>query len=321
MKNNEIKGTVSGLASGIFWGIDTVLIGIILAKSPLSEMLLVAPIISTFFHDAFSSIWTFIYLLLKGKQKEILKVLKSKSIIFIIAASLLGGPIGMTCYVLAINYIGSSYTATISSMYPAVGALFAYIFLKDKLKNRGIFGLALAISSVILLGLSSDFENHGDMKLGFFFAVMCTLANGLECVICAYAMKDDVSPDIALQIRQVISSLSYALVIIPFMGAYGEIFTVIKSPLILLLATTALIGTISFLAYYGSINLIGPTRAMGLNISYSAWAVIFGFFIGRSIDIKLLIICLLVITGSILTSDNPKEIILGLKGLSTSKEI
>ena len=38
-------------------------------------------------------------------------------------AALLGGPVGMTGYLIAINNIGPGYTAIISSYYPAVGTV------------------------------------------------------------------------------------------------------------------------------------------------------------------------------------------------------
>ena len=42
--------------------------------------------------------------------------------------ALLGGPVGMTGYLLAIKYLGPAYTAIISSLYPALGALLSYLF-------------------------------------------------------------------------------------------------------------------------------------------------------------------------------------------------
>ena len=46
---------------------------------------------------------------------------------------------------------------------------------------------------------------------------------------------------------------------------------------------------------------------MGLNISYSAWAVLFGLLLGFEAGVKEFLLALLIITGSILTTNNPKE--------------
>lgn len=47
-------------------------------------------------------------------------------------AAVIGGPIGMTGYVLAINYMGASIGAVASAVFPAIGAILAYFFLKEK---------------------------------------------------------------------------------------------------------------------------------------------------------------------------------------------
>lgn len=62
--------------------------------------------------------------------------MKTKSALFVVIAALMGGPIGMTGYLLAVKLIGPSYTAIISSLYPAVGAILAYFILKERLIRR-----------------------------------------------------------------------------------------------------------------------------------------------------------------------------------------
>lgn len=46
----------------------------------------------------------------------------------VVVAAVLGGPVGMTGYLTAIENIGSGYTACISAFYPAFGALLAVFF-------------------------------------------------------------------------------------------------------------------------------------------------------------------------------------------------
>lgn len=63
-KNNYKLGVMSGMISAITWGLDTVLMGIVLAMSPFlpEGAVFLAPFITAFFHDTFSAIWTLIYL-------------------------------------------------------------------------------------------------------------------------------------------------------------------------------------------------------------------------------------------------------------------
>lgn len=302
----EKKGLWIGLFGGVLWGVNTVTIGIILSRSIFADYIFIAPLISTFLHDIFSSIWMMLHTLLFKRTHQLKQSLKSRSGKVIMIAALLGGPIGMSGFMLSIYFIGPSYTAIISSMYPAVGSFLSFIFLKEKVTNKNIMGLSLAIIATIFLGLTTQ-EEPQNLIFGLSFALLCVLGWGSESVISAYGMKNDVLPSIALQIRQTVSAIVYGLLIVPFIGGIPLVKLVLKDFTIILFALTALAGTASYLFYYTSINRVGPIKAMGLNISYSAWAILFGLLLGFEAGVKEFLLALLIITGSILTTNNPKE--------------
>ena len=57
---------ITGLMSGIFWGLDTVILGIALSMPVFNEgfaIIYFAPFISTFWHDLSSSFWLTIYMI------------------------------------------------------------------------------------------------------------------------------------------------------------------------------------------------------------------------------------------------------------------
>ena len=307
--NRYNKGLLSGVMSGVFWGLDTVLTGIVLSLSPFvdtKEAIFLAPFISAFLHDAFSSVWMFIYMLITKQVKDVIKALKTRSGKFICIASLFGGPIGMASYLLAIKYIGAGYTASISSIYPAVGAFWAYLFLKEKLSKKAVFGLCLSILSVMILGYSPDKVSNSGYVIGFALALICVLGWSLESVICAYGMKDDeVNPIQALQIRQLVSALFYGIIIVPLVGGVELTSTVFTSKISIILCIIALVGTASYMCYYTSIDTVGPVKATGLNITYSIWAIIFDvILLGNQITLKLILCSVLIIIGSIFVSKN-----------------
>ncbi|WP_053484335.1 DMT family transporter [Lysinibacillus sp. FJAT-14745] len=302
----EIRGLWIGLLGGILWGINTVIIGVILSRSIFADYLLVAPLISTFLHDAFSSIWMMLHTLLFKRTHQLKQSLKSRDGKVVMIAALLGGPIGMSGFMLSIYFIGPSYTAIISSMYPAIGSFFSFLFLKEKVTHKNIIGLSLSIIATIFLGLISQ-EEPQNLIFGLTFALLCVIGWGSESVISAYGMKNDVLPSIALQIRQTVSAIVYGVLIVPIIGGISLVKLVLQDFTIVLFALTALIGTASYLFYYTSINRVGPIKAMGLNISYSAWAVLFGLLLGFEAGVKEFLLALVIITGSILTTNNPKE--------------
>ncbi len=123
---------LTGLFAGITWALETVVLGIALGMSPFlttEQAILLAPFVATFLHDAFSAVFTFIYNAVRGKLGELFAVFRTKDFKWLALASAIGGPVGMTGYVLAVNHLGASVGAVASAVYPAVGTVLAYIFL------------------------------------------------------------------------------------------------------------------------------------------------------------------------------------------------
>lgn len=301
-----------GLMSGILWGLDTVLLGIAIAMTPFIETeqaIFLAPFVSTFLHDLFSSIWMAIYMMFKKQIGKTIKAAKTRSGSFIMLGAILGGPVGMTGYLLAIKYIGPAYTAIISSLYPAVGAFFSFIFLKEKMKPSAMIGLFLSIAGIIALGYVPGGEVN-NLAIGFLFALMCVIGWASEAVICAYGMKEEeITPEQSLQVRQLTSAVIYGFLIIPIVNGIRFTTQVVPNTTTIIILLTAFAGTASYVCYYKGIHKIGATKAMSLNITYSAWAIVFGvILLGNSIDLKSIICCLCIMIGSIMASGDIKSI-------------
>lgn len=293
-----------GLLAGFFWGLDTVILGIALVMTPFvstEQAILLAPFISTFIHDFCSSLWMIFYMGFKKESKKIFEALKTRSGKVIVLAALLGGPIGMTSYVLSINYIGAAYTAIISALFPGVGALLSYVFLKERMKGYQIFGLTVSILGVIVLGYTPGGNESNHMLLGFLFALMCVIGWASEAVIIAYGLKtQEISDRLALQIRQLTSAVFYGILIIPFVKGWSFTLSLIPTKTAAIILLAALFGTTSYLFYYKAINTIGASKAMALNITYCAWAIVFGaILLNEEISIKSMICALIIVGGSI----------------------
>ena len=308
-KGNYKVGVMSGITSAITWGLDTVLMAIILGMTPFlpDSAVFLAPFITAFLHDAFSTVWTFIYLASKRQLGNLFRSMKTKSALFVVLAALMGGPVGMTGYLIAVKLIGPSYTAIISSLYPAVGAILAYFILKEKMNKKAWIGLIFAIIGVSIIGYSAG--ESGISLVGFLCALLCVFGWGSECVICAYGMKgDEVSSEFALQIRQLTSAIVYGVLIIPVVGGIGLSFEILRTSVIWWIGATALAGTISYLFYYNAIYKIGATRAMGLNITYVVWSILFDILInGRELSLKTIACSIMVIGGVYFVAKAPEE--------------
>ncbi|MBQ6518521.1 MAG: DMT family transporter [Anaerolineaceae bacterium] len=307
---------VAGIIAGITWAIETIVLGIALSMAPFlssEQAIMLAPFVSTFIHDAFSAIWACLYNGVRGNLPNVVKALKTKSGKFVALAAIIGGPVGMTGYVLSVANMGASIGAVASAVFPAIGAVLAYIFLKEKMSwYRWVF-LIISLLGVYGLSYSPDI-NITNFWLGFAGTLMCAFGWGIEAVIIAKSVQDAaVTDEIALQIRQTTSALVYGIVILPIIKGWGFTISLFKGTgwLIPTIAIAAFFATVSYLFYYRAIAQIGASKAMALNITYSAWAVIFSIiFLGdKSLLNPVTIICtLVVLVFGILAGADYKEL-------------
>lgn len=292
----------AGIIAGITWAVETIILGIALVMSPFvstEQAVLLAPFVSTFLHDAFSAIWSCAYNGVKGNLPSVVKALKTKSGRFVALAAVIGGPVGMTGYVLSVANMGASIGAVASAIFPAIGAVLAYFSLKEKMQWYRWGFLILCLLGVYGLSYSPEI-NITNFWLGFAGTLMCAFGWGIEAVIIAKSVQDDaVTDEIALQIRQTTSALVYGVVILPIMKGWVFTFSLFSGTgwLIPTIAIAALFATVSYLFYYKAISQIGASKSMALNITYSAWAVVISIiFLGdHSLLNPVTITCTLVV--------------------------
>lgn len=304
---------ITGLAAGIFWAADTIILGIALAMSPFvstEQAVFLAPFVSTFLHDFCSAVWMLIYMGVRKQLGNVVRALKTRSGKFIILGALFGGPIGMTGYVFAIKYLGATYTAMISAMFPALGAVLSYIFLKERMKPVQLVGFAVSICGMIALGYTPGGAQVSNFALGFACALLCVVGWAVEVVICAYGMKDpNVDNDHALMIRQMTSALFYGVVILNIIKGWNFTLNVAFNPAAAVILVSALFGTASYLCYYKAINVLGAAKGMALDITYSAWSIVLALvFLGQMPDGKSVICGIVILLGSLTAAADLKEI-------------
>ncbi len=272
---------MSGLLAGITWALETVVLGLALGMSPFvstEQAVMLAPFAATFLHDACSSVFTLLYNLVRGEVKNLFTIFRKKGFKWLVLSSAIGGPIGMTGYVLAVNYLGSSVGAVASAVYPAIGTVLAFCFLKEKVRWYQWIFLACTLFGVYGLSYSPDIQ-IANFWLGLLGAFLCAFGWGIEAVILAKCLKDPtIKNEHALWVRQTTSAVLYGAVILTALGGWGftgSLFTGGTRWLLPTIALAALFATVSYLLYYRTIAKVGASKAMALNITYTAWAIFF----------------------------------------------
>ncbi len=300
---------LNALFSGIFWGADTSFMGYYFSMySIYFAVPLMLPIFITFIHDMVSALLINISILITGRLKAVITDIKKAKSKYIWLGSLLGGPIGMCSFILSIEYAGPAITAIVSSIYPAVGLFFAYIFLKEKRKPYQVVALFIAIAFIIALGFSD--ESHTNRSImGIIFALVCACAWGSEAVLCSYGMKSgEISNLSAICIRQNLSMITYGTLLTLYFVFfhYGESIDFDSS--LAYIGMAAIFGSTSYYCYYRALATIGVSRAMALNISYTAFSAIFSYLLfGIELTIsQMLIEFCIVVSGLISAYDFEK---------------
>lgn len=315
--------------SGFLWGIDTALLAVLTAflnyNSSTNSVIFVG-ILGALLHDAVCAIFMWIYISTRKKWHKTLEILnKPRILALIIVGSLLGGPLGMSGYVLAASNIGAGYAAAISAFYPAVGTVLSALILRERLSAAKYAAFALALIAVSALGYFSCAQDaqsstNSNTILGLAGAILSVVGWGSEAVVCAWATRQkSIDDEIILHIRQTTSAFAYVIIAIiaivssVFVSSTGSstgISAGLESSISLnasslqplkiagMAIIVGLLGVGSYLCYYRGIAKVGASRAMAANVTYAAWSMIVTAIISCTMPSVLAWICCITIMCS-----------------------
>lgn len=303
-----------GIGAAVTWALDSVILSIALMATPFfatEQAIALAAFTSTFLHDGTSAVLMWIYNGVRHKLKKTWQLFRTKAGKLVVVAAVIGAPLGMTGYVVAINNIGAAYATAITAFFPAYGAVLAHFCLKEKMRPYNWVGLAVCLVAVAVLGFNPDETVTGNWAIGVGGALLCVIGWGTEAVIIAYALEfGEADDECCLQIRQTTSALVYMIILLPLLGGWGCTIDAFASEAMPIIALAALFGTVSYLCYYKAINTIGASKAMALNISYSGWAIPIGFLLLGTIPSATGIICaFVIIIGAIVAATDIRELV------------
>ncbi|EFA28436.1 lic-1 protein B, partial [Haemophilus influenzae HK1212] len=103
-------------------------------------------------------------------------------------SGILGGPIGMSGYLLSIHYLTIYYAAPLSSLFPVFAALMSYWILKEKISKTAQFGFGLAVIASALLAIEVGQKANFNTS-GLIFLAICILGWSSEIVISSHTMR------------------------------------------------------------------------------------------------------------------------------------
>ena len=263
-----------GLLSGALWGTAAVILAEALLHRPLAgaDALYAAPLVVAALHDCMAAVWVSLVNGAGGSLPTVWAALRTRDGLVIGAAALLGGPLAMSTYLLAIDFSGASYAVAVSAVFPALGAMLGRLFLGDRLRGAAWAGVFLAVAGAAVASYAPPAGASSHYVLGTLCAAVSAVGWAAEGVMVTHAMSR-MPALVALNIRELVSAASYLCIVVPAFGVVGLTGSTLIAPAGALMVAASIAGAAAYLAYYRSLALIGPARAMPPNSTYVLWTI------------------------------------------------
>jgi len=308
-KKFRTTGMTTGAFSGLTYGIYTVLVLVAGYYEPLVSVagLLAGPYVCSGLNDLFAGIWLTAYNAKSGRIREMGRSLNTFPGKMIVIGSILGGPIANGAYLVGLAMAGA-YAIPISALCSLFGAIFAWIFLKQKITKRVMMGMLVCVAGAIIINWTKP-EGSDNFTLGIIFSFVAAICWAFEGGVATYggAMIDT---DVAVNLRQLISGFVDLFVIVPIVGGLGLLGGTLMAGIpAIWLAVSGLSAAVSFLCWYKSNSTVGCAVGMSLNVTYAFWGVFFCIlFLGQAVTPTIVIGSFVIVFGAILVTMNPLDL-------------
>ena len=303
-------GIRNGAISGFTYGVYSLIVMIASGFNPLATAagFLSAPYVTSGLNDLMSGLVLLAYNAKNGKLPELSRSLKTKAGKIMVLGFILGGPMANGAYLIGL-YLAGAYAIPISATTALFGALFAAIFLKQKVNARVVVGMIVCVLGAVVINLVKP-AGAPNFTLGIIMAVIAAICWGLEGMISSFggAMLDS---EVTVNLRQLISGAIELIIILPIIGAIGLLSKTVMAgfPVILLLLSGAA-AAISFVTWYKSNAAVGTAVGMSLNITYAFWGVLFSIlFLHQAVTTTIVVGSIVIIIGAVLVTMNPLDLI------------
>ncbi|MGT2784554.1 DMT family transporter [Streptococcus merionis] len=308
-KKFRSEGIRSGAVSGLFYGLYSFVIMIAQGYDPVKSAvgILAAPFVTGALNDFLGGCVLLLNVIRTGKFHELGRTLATKPGKIMLLGYVLGGPVANGAYLVGL-YLAGAFAIPISATTAAFGAIFAAIFLKQKLDKRVMGGMLLCVIGAIIINLVKP-DGAPNFTLGIILAVLAAVCWGLEGTISSFggAMLDS---EVTVTLRQLVSGLIQMLIIVPLIGATDLFAGVLASPWVLfLLLISGVLAGFSYTEWYRSNAMVGTAVGMSLNITYAFWGVLLSIlFLNQPLTATIVIGSIVIIAGAILVTTNPLDL-------------
>ncbi len=302
-------GIWSGIISGLTYGIYTTLVMVAGYYEPLATAvgLLAAPYVCSGLNDLFAGIWLSIYNIKRGRMAEVWQCLKTRPGQMIVLGSLLGGPIANGAYLVGLALAGA-YAIPISATCSLFGAIFSWLFLKQRPTKRVVAGMVVCVAGAIIINWAEP-EGTKNFTLGIICALIAAICWGLEGMFSS-SSGEELEPEISVNLRELVSGIVDLAIIVPAVKALSLLAGTLQAGIpVIWLLVAGLSAAVSFLTWYKSNALVGCAIGMSLNVTYAFWGVLFCvLFLGQELTVTIVAGSIIIVLGAVLVTMNPLDL-------------
>ena len=302
-------GIWSGIISGLTYGIYTTLVMVAGYYEPLvtAAGLLAAPYVCSGLNDLFAGIWLSIYNIKRGRMAEVWQCLKTRPGQMIVLGSLLGGPVANGAYLVGLALAGA-YAIPISATCSLFGAIFSWLFLKQRPTKRVVAGMVVCVAGAIIINWAEP-EGTKNFTLGIICALIAAICWGLEGMFSS-SSGEELEPEISVNLRELVSGIVDLAIIVPAVKALSLLAGTLQAGIpVIWLLVAGLSAAVSFLTWYKSNALVGCAIGMSLNVTYAFWGVLFCvLFLGQELTVTIVAGSIIIVLGAVLVTMNPLDL-------------
>ncbi len=298
------KGVITASMSAVFYGTYTAFMTLAMTMgiwevwygensglTPFAVMFLLSAL-GAATTDSCSALWAVGIAAFKGKLGDFFRCIKTRPGLVMVGAAVIGGPIASTAYVVGLQQAGS-IVVPISALCPAIGAILGRLLFKQKLNIRMMFGIFICFLASVMIGLTSlSADAPPNLLVGLLFGFLAALGWGIEGCVCGYGTSM-IDPEIAITIRQVTSSLSNLIILVPLfsyisgVNGFDMILASFTDSYAMVYFVAAGLGAyLGFMWWYKGNGMCGAALGMSCNGTFSFWGpfscwIIIGLVFGK----------------------------------------
>ena len=212
----------------------------------------------------------------------------------------LNSAVPFALYSIAALYLPAAMEAIFNSMSPMFGALFAALWLGEKLTLSKVAGLVLGIAGVVVMSSLGNLPAGLETSLAILACLLAPMCYGLAGV---YIKKraGGVKPLAIAGGSQLLGGLA----LMPFLVVSPLHVSALSPQVILLVVAFALLcSALAYVIYYKLIADVGPTRALTVTFLIPVFAMLWGvLLIGERITVSMAAGALIILAGTFLVTD------------------